>query len=27
MREIYHKGDWITENPDEYVTEIQYLLK
>lgn len=27
VREIYHKGDWITENENEYVTEIQYLLK
>lgn len=23
VREIYHKGDWATSNPDEYVTEIQ----
>ncbi len=23
MREIYHKGEWITEDPEEYITEIQ----
>lgn len=23
IREIYHKGDWATTNPDEYITEIQ----
>ena len=23
LREIYHKGDWITNNPDEYITELQ----
>jgi len=23
LREIYHKGGWVTENPDEYVTELQ----
>jgi len=27
VREIYHKGDWATDDPDEYVTEIQYPLK
>lgn len=26
-REIYHKGDWVTDNPQEYVTEIQFPLK
>lgn len=26
-REIYHKGDWVTDNPEEYVTEIQFPLK
>lgn len=23
VREIYHKGDWLTSDPNEYVTEIQ----
>jgi effector-binding domain-containing protein len=27
VREIYHKGDWVTNNPEEYVTEIQFPLK
>ena len=27
IREIYHKGDWVTDNQDEYVTEIQIPLK
>lgn len=27
VREIYHKGDWVTDNPQEYVTEIQFPLK
>ncbi|MBF4694960.1 hypothetical protein [Fusibacter ferrireducens] len=27
VRKIYRKGDWITENPDEYVAGIQYLIK
>lgn len=22
-REIYHKGDWLTDDPNEYITEIQ----
>lgn len=26
VREIYHKGDWATKNPEEYVTEIQFPL-
>lgn len=26
IREIYHKGDWATDNPDEYITEIQIPL-
>lgn len=26
-REIYHKGDWVTKNPEEYITEIQFPLK
>lgn len=26
LREIYHKGEWATQNPDEYVTEIQVPL-
>ena len=26
-REIYHKGEWATANPEEYVTEIQFPLK
>lgn len=27
MREIYHKGDWATDNPDEYITELQMPLE
>ncbi len=27
IREIYHKGDWATDNPEEYVTEIQIPIK
>lgn len=27
IREIYHKGDWITEDPDKYITEIQVPVK
>lgn len=23
VREIYHKGDWVTEDPEEYITELQ----
>lgn len=26
-REIYHKGEWATDNPDEYVTEIQFPIE
>ena len=27
LREIYHKGDWATDNPDEYITELQVPVK
>lgn len=27
IREIYHKGDWVTDNPDEYITELQIPVK
>ncbi len=27
LREIYHKGEWATENPDEYITELQIPIK
>lgn len=27
IREIYHEGDWSTNDPDQYVTEIQFPLK
>jgi len=27
IREIYHKGDWVTSNPDEYITELQVPIK
>lgn len=27
VREIYHKGDWVTKIPEEYITEIQFPLK
>jgi effector-binding domain-containing protein len=23
LREIYHKGEWITDNQEEYITELQ----
>lgn len=26
MREIYHKGEWATDNEDEYITELQIPL-
>lgn len=26
LREIYHKGEWATDNPDEYITELQVPL-
>lgn len=27
LREIYHKGEWATSNPDEYVTELQVPIQ
>lgn len=27
VREIYHKGEWATDNPEEYVTELQFPLE
>ena len=27
IREIYHKGDWVTNNPEEYITELQIPIK
>ena len=27
LREIYHKGDWATDNPEEYITELQIPVK
>ncbi len=27
IREIYHKGEWATNNPDEYITEMQIPIK
>ena len=27
IREIYHKGDWVTDNPSEYITELQIPIK
>jgi effector-binding domain-containing protein len=27
IREIYHKGEWATSNPDEYITELQIPIK
>lgn len=27
VREIYHKGEWATDNPDEYVTELQFPVE
>lgn len=27
IREIYHKGEWVTDNPDEYITEMQIPIK
>ncbi|MBL4937190.1 MerR family transcriptional regulator [Clostridium sp. YIM B02515] len=26
VREIYHKGEWATNNPEEYITELQFPL-
>ena len=26
VREIYHKGEWVTNNPEEYITELQLPL-
>ncbi|MDP4147264.1 MAG: MerR family transcriptional regulator [Bacillota bacterium] len=26
VREIYHKGEWATSNPEEYITELQFPL-
>ena len=27
IREIYHKGDWVTDKPNEYLTELQIPIK
>lgn len=27
IREIYHKGDWATEDPQEYITELQVPIE
>jgi effector-binding domain-containing protein len=27
IREIYHKGDWATKDPQEYITELQIPIK
>jgi effector-binding domain-containing protein len=27
MREIYHKGEWATSDPEEYITEIQIPIE
>lgn len=27
IREIYHKGEWITEDPEEYITELQIPIE
>ncbi len=27
LREIYHKGEWITDNPEEYITELQVPIE
>lgn len=27
VREIYHKGEWITDDPNEYITELQCPLE
>jgi effector-binding domain-containing protein len=27
LREIYHKGEWITDNQDEYITELQVPIE
>ncbi|WP_164669780.1 MerR family transcriptional regulator [Virgibacillus doumboii] len=27
IREIYHKGDWMTDDPNEFVTELQFPIK
>lgn len=27
IREIYHKGDWVTSDPEEYITELQVPIE
>ncbi len=27
LREIYHKGEWITDDPEEYITELQVPIE
>ncbi len=27
LREIYHKGEWMTEDPEEYITELQIPIE
>lgn len=27
LREIYHKGDWVTKDPEEYITELQVPIR
>lgn len=27
IRELYHKGEWATDDPNEYVTELQFPIK
>ncbi len=27
MREIYHKGDWMTDDPEEFITELQVPIR
>lgn len=27
LREIYHKGEWVTDNPEEYITELQVPIE
>lgn len=27
IREIYHKGDWVTSDPEEYITELQVPIR
>ncbi|WP_346939860.1 GyrI-like domain-containing protein [uncultured Clostridium sp.] len=27
VREIYHEGEWVTDDPNKYVTELQFPIQ